>query len=143
MPQSPPHARPPRTTAGFTLLEILIAIVFLVIVIGAVMALQVGGLRANKDTVNLQNAVAISRDVVEQLRGNPQNIPTVCAPSTTTTTQQQGSSTQYTVSCTSTPCSVGANTTDLDALLTQTPTRNLNRINNFINGSVVSKNYFF
>lgn len=92
-----------RSQAGFTLMEILVAILLFVVVIGGVTALQVSGLRTNKSTVQIQDAVAITRDYVERLRSVPKSIPTLC---TTGLSMQQGSDSKYTVNCSSVQCRV-------------------------------------
>lgn len=63
-----PHAR--RGSAGFTLLEVLVAVVVLSFGLLGVVGLQAAALQANKDARYQSSAARLSRELGDMMRGN-------------------------------------------------------------------------
>lgn len=63
----------PRSTRGFTLLEVLIALIILAIGILGLTALQARGLKFTHDAYIRSQATVLAYDIVERMRNNPTN----------------------------------------------------------------------
>ena len=67
-----------RSRQGFTLPEVLIAIVVLVVGILVVSSMQVASLRASRQAGEAQQATALVRSKMEELRSGPASLSTRC-----------------------------------------------------------------
>lgn len=65
-----PTRRPVSRAAGFTLLEVLVAIVVLSFGVLGVVGLQAAALKANNETRYQSTAVAMARELADLMRGN-------------------------------------------------------------------------
>jgi type IV pilus assembly protein PilV len=65
-----PKSRP-RTSSGFTLVEILITVVVLSIGLLGLAGLQISGLRANMSSEARSKATLLASDIIERMRANP------------------------------------------------------------------------
>ena len=59
-----------RATAGFTLIEVLVAIVVLSFGLLGMVGLQAASLQANRDARLQSTAVVLARELAEMMRGN-------------------------------------------------------------------------
>ncbi|WCM94476.1 type IV pilus modification protein PilV [Acidovorax sp. NCPPB 2350] len=69
-PIRPPGARPPRATRGFSLIEVLVAIVVLSFGMLGVVGLQAYAVQANRDARMQAQAANLARELAEMMRGN-------------------------------------------------------------------------
>jgi type IV pilus assembly protein PilV len=67
-----PPATPRRSGAGFTLVEVLVALVVMSVGMLGIAALYVEGLRAGRTAVLRTTAVTLAADMADRIRANPQ-----------------------------------------------------------------------
>lgn len=60
-----------RRTRGFTLIEVLVALVLLSLGLLGAWALLLTGMRTHAEALRRSNAIAIARNMVERIRANP------------------------------------------------------------------------
>lgn len=65
-----PKGSVPRAAGGFTLLEVLVAIVVLAFGVLGVVGLQAAALQANREARNQSIAIAMGRELADLMRGN-------------------------------------------------------------------------
>ena len=71
MGRNPPKVLPPdRAAAGFTLVEVLVALVVMSIGMLGIAALYLEGLRASRDALLRSQAVALAADMADRIRAN-------------------------------------------------------------------------
>ncbi|PNY82668.1 type IV pilus modification PilV family protein [Deinococcus koreensis] len=97
--QSQSAARPPARQ-GFTLPEVLMAIVVLVVGILVVAGMQSASLRASHQASEAQQATALVRSKIEGLRAQPATLSTRCVSG-----EVVGA---FTLNCTPIPCTLNA-----------------------------------
>jgi type IV pilus assembly protein PilV len=66
------HTRCSRPAAGFTLVEVLVALVVMAVGLLGIAALYVEGLRAGRTAVYRSAAVTLAADLADRIRANPQ-----------------------------------------------------------------------
>src|SRR5665647_1026487 len=76
LPAGPPHAMPicrsssHREQSGFSLLEVLIAIIILSIGMLGAVGMQATAIQSNKEARNQATATTFARELAEKMRGN-------------------------------------------------------------------------
>jgi type IV pilus assembly protein PilV len=68
---SVPRSRKHRSETGFTLIEVLIAVIVLTIGLLGVVSLQITSKRGNNDALQRATATMLAEDMVERIRANP------------------------------------------------------------------------
>lgn len=66
--------RPPKGTRGFTMVEVLVAVLTTAIGALAIAALQITSKRANFETSQRTTAIGLANDIIERMRGNVEQI---------------------------------------------------------------------
>lgn len=64
-------SRPPRTVAGFTLIEVLIALIIMSVGMLGIAGLYVHSMQAGRTSLFRHNAVILAGDVADRIRANP------------------------------------------------------------------------
>lgn len=70
MARHSPSTRASHSNAGFTLIEVLVAIVILSFGLLGMVGLQAASLQANRDARLQSNAIVLARELAEMMRGN-------------------------------------------------------------------------